>query len=298
MKKYADMTAEECAKYYARTYWKTIIIYTCILIFFGAIFIAEDMYIDILNYGNDAAQELYIGLNRVFWFYFIVFAILCAIIFCVIVTVKSISFKEIYLILGDSEKYIEAEELVKKKIPFFRADGRRKCIIANAYLALGDYDNAWKWYEKIIPKKISKCHNIYNMFGLACYFFAVKNYEEAEKYLARLEKLKATVVIQRLNLKVMIAYLKSIYAIREGRYEDAKKLINRDIDNGIFTNQMTCYNLKAQCNYNLACCAYENGDYIEAIIRYRAAVACGGKLSIVDKAKEKLEELEAKIIKD
>ena len=33
-------------------------------------------------------------------------------------------------------------------------------------------------------------------------------------------------------------------------------------------------------------------------MRYRAAVSSGGKLPIVDKAKEKLEELDARIIKE
>ena len=295
---YNDMTAVECVKNQVKTYWKIMIIYICTLIFLSAIYIAERIFISPLTYGNDAALELHSGLSRIFFYYYFVSAIFCAIIFSLIGVVKYISFKEIYLAWGDPKKFIEAEELVQKKIPFWRTDRRRKCTIANAYLALGDYDNAWKCYEEIIPKNLSKCYNIHNMFGLACYYIAVDNHEEAAKYLARLEKVKATVAKKRKSLSVMIDYLKCTFAIHEGKYEEAKELMNSNIDGSILANQITCYNLKAECYYNLATIAYEKGDYIEAIVRYRAAVSSGGKLPIVDKAKEKLEELDARIIKE
>ena len=80
-KTYNDMTAVECVKNQVKTYWKIMIIYICSLIFLSAIYIAERIFISPLTYGNDAALELHSGLSRVFFYYYIVSAIFCAIIF-------------------------------------------------------------------------------------------------------------------------------------------------------------------------------------------------------------------------
>lgn len=160
----------------------------------------------------------------------------------------------------DPEKYIEAEKIVCKKIRFNHRNKRQKCHIAGAYMALGDYDGAWKIYENLVPGNLDKCNDIYVLSGLASYYHNVKNNEESVRYLSRMEALKASEKKRGSRLNMAIDHIKSVIAIDEKRYDEAKVLIDKYINSPGLT---AC--VRAVNNYNLGIIAYETGDYTEAI---------------------------------
>lgn len=292
-KTYADMTAEECAKYYAKKVKKLYVCYTLTLILLAAIFLMGYIYILPLSYWDEEVLEIFEGVNRVWHSLLYISMFLSYLVFVFIRAVQISSFNGIATSLCDPEKYIEAAKIISKKALLGHKTKYKQTRFANAYMLLQDYDNAWKILEKLIPNDITKCNNRYILEALSCYYCSAEDKENAIKYLTRLEEIKASKKVSSKFLGLTIDNIKGSIALDEKKYDEAKEYINRCLDYKYLGSAS-----KVSCFFRLAEIAYETGDYAEAIHMYKSAIDIGGKLHYVAEAEEKLEELEAKIIKD
>lgn len=287
--KFKDMTAEECAKYYIKGALKIILFYVISLFIVSAIYEKGCSYILPLTDGGIEIQEIYECAYRVWITFFAIAVVLCVIITLIRLGVHFGNYFGIHTSLCDPEKYIEAEKILCKKIHFKQKDKYTKCRMANAYMSLEDYDNAWEMYKDVIPKDISKCNTRLILEGLSCYYFSIGDMENGKKYLARIEELQSG----KKNSKfwgLAINNIKGSLAIDEKKYDEAKEYINKCMEYRVLSN---C--AKVCCLFKLATIAYETDDYIEAICLYKNVIDMGGKHHYVAKAKEKLEELKKRI---
>ncbi|WP_155843306.1 tetratricopeptide repeat protein [Butyrivibrio sp. NC2002] len=289
-KQCCDMTANECAKHFIRSRRKLFLVYILALIAIGAVHISAYLYILPLYFGDEDSVRIYEGLSRGQVITTAILFILCVIIAITALIVQRGSFAGIYLNQCDPEKYIEAENIVCKKIRFGRRNKRQKCHIAGAYAAFGDYEGAWNIYRELVPDNIDNCNDVVILGGLVSYYHNVKNNEESVRYLSRLEAIKESGKKRGSRLNMTIDHIKSVIAIDEKNYDEAKALIDKYIDVPTLTGVM-----KAVNNYNLGLIAYETGNYVEAVYRFKVAVNIGGKLSFIEDATEKLAELEKKL---
>ncbi|WP_408072480.1 tetratricopeptide repeat protein [Butyrivibrio sp. JL13D10] len=289
-KQYDSMTANECAKHFIRSRRKLFLVYILALIAIGSIHLAATLYILPLYFGDEDSVRIYEGLSRGQVITTAILFILCIIIAIIALIVQRGLFAGIYLNQCDPEKYIEAENIVCKKIRFGHRNKRQKCQIAGAYAAFGDYDGAWNIYRELVPDNLDNCNDVVILGGLASYYYNVKNNEESVRYLSRLEAIKKSGKKRGSGLNMTIDHIKSVIAIDEKNYDEAKVLIDKYIDVPTLTGVM-----KAVNNYNLGLIAYETGNYVEAVYRFKVAVNIGGKLSFIEDATEKLAELEKKL---
>lgn len=217
------MTAQECAKDYLRGKRKILLLFALILIVvFVADFAAGD-YIYPLQFGNVETQEIYMGISKTLYFFFMILVILITILTFIRILLKQVAIQNIYLHLCDPQKCIETEKIICKKASFGFRTRRQKCVVANAYTACGDFAGALKFYEKIMSKDVSRLKDVYILGGLASYYLNQEDRNTAGIYIARLEELKNSGKKRGSRMDMTLNHLKSAVAIQEGRYMEKSR---------------------------------------------------------------------------
>jgi tetratricopeptide (TPR) repeat protein len=187
--------------------------------------------------------------------------------------------------LCDPEKYVKAELIRCKKSFLRRLSRRNKMNIGVGYHAMEDYENAWKYYEGLIPANPYSCRNKVLLCRLVSFFHDIGDDEKASVYKSRLEQLR-TPGRSGLLVELTLDGISIDDAIKDQRYEEAKNLIAKYIkSSSVATYTKTIY------HYYLGLIAYETDDISEAIYRFRTALETGEKLPFAEDARLKLNEI-------
>ena len=290
-KTYKDMSAEECARHYLRGRRKVLLLFTLTLVVvFLADFAATD-YIYPLKYGDAETVEIYTGISKAQNLIFFILVVFISIFTIVRILLKQAAIQNIFLSQCDPEKYIAAEKIICKKAGLGFRTRRQKCMVANAYTACGDFEGALKFYEKVMPKDVNKLRDVYILGGLASYYLNLEDRKTAGIYIARLEELKTSGKKRGSRLDMTLNHLKSVVAIQEGRYEEAKALIDSYLGKVLLSNSSKAVNY-----YNLGLIACETENPAEAIYRLKAAVDLGNHLFFVKDAETRLNEINERFV--
>nr|WP_027871128.1 hypothetical protein [[Eubacterium] cellulosolvens] len=95
---------------------------------------------------------------------------------------------------------------------------------------------------KDMSKDVNKLRDAYILGGLASYYLNLEDRKTAGIYIARLEELKTSGKKRGSRLDMTLNHLKSVVAIQEGRYEEAKALIDSYLGKVLLSNSSKAVN--------------------------------------------------------
>ena len=280
-----EMTGEEFGKHYRKRRIRLYILYILLL---TAVFVIQHkayrLIEPLLDY-DYVCLEIYDKIGTAIFVITIILVLIIFLVFVIALLLRTGSLYAIYSTECDPAKYLEAEAYISKKCNFGIRSKQQKLAVANAYVALNDLESAWKILSELEPKDINSCSDIRILSAFAAYYINAGKKEESDKYMARLEAIKASGKKGR-NLDLSMNHLNSAKAINEKRFDEARAYIDAYKDMPRLPRFM-----KALTEYNLGEIEYEEKNYLEAYYRYRCAVDLGGKNFFVHEAKKKLEEI-------
>ncbi len=282
--KYRNLTPEECVKARRASMRKCFLFYILALVTIAILILRRQITLIDWLYDYYITEEVYNKLDALYWHLLILGFAVCVIVLIVVTYIHEAFFIGIMNTLCDPEKYVKAELIRCKKSLFRRFSKHNRMNIGVAYLAMKDYENAWKYYGDLVPANPYQCRNKALLCRLVGYFHDIGDDEKAAVYKTCLEGLRDS---GRSNFLVELTLddLNIEDAIKDQRYEEAKNLIAKYIK----SSRVSMYT-KTVYQYYLGVIAYETKDIPEAIFHLKAALETGEKLPFAEDAKAKLDD--------